>query len=68
MGAVWGDRTLALPANRWRNALTGEKRQFAADAPLREILEHLPIAPYYWPIEDPEMMSVELFEPRVRTR
>jgi (1->4)-alpha-D-glucan 1-alpha-D-glucosylmutase len=43
-GAVWGDRTMALPANRWRNVLTGEKRQFAGDAPLREVLENFPIA------------------------
>ena len=44
MGAAWGDRSLALAPKRWTNVLTGEKRAWSSDAPVREILESFPIA------------------------
>jgi (1->4)-alpha-D-glucan 1-alpha-D-glucosylmutase len=44
LGEAWGDRSLSLPAKRWTNVFTGERRAWSGRAPMGEILESFPVA------------------------
>jgi (1->4)-alpha-D-glucan 1-alpha-D-glucosylmutase len=44
IGAAWGERSLALPPGRWRDALNGARHVWTGDAPMHEVLASFPIA------------------------